>query len=101
MTPTPTLRPLAPIAITLVDGASQGVVVSDRINVRAGPGTQYPVVGVLRIGTRLSLVGRSENSGWLAVCCVNGQSVWLAQFLVKPEVNIADLPIQPTPTGSQ
>lgn len=107
-TPTPTRTPAPagvatpatprpPAVITLVEGAAQGVVANDLVNVRAGPGAQYPVVAVLPAGTRLSLTGRSADSSWLFVCCVNGQSVWLAQFLIQPEASIDELPIQPAP----
>ena len=54
---------------------------------------------MLRLGTRLSLLGRSEDGGWLLTCCVDGQQVWLAQFLIQPDVPIDTLPIQPAPTG--
>jgi len=56
-------------------------------------------VGVLPAGARLSLQGRSEDSAWLLVCCVDGQPAWLASFLVQPEGLIEELPVQPAPTG--
>lgn len=92
LTPTPQVAPLA--TVTLVEGAPQGVVLVERINVRSGPGTQFPVVGVLPAGARLSLQGRSADSAWLLVCCVDGQPAWVAQFLVQPEGAVEDLPIQ-------
>jgi hypothetical protein len=96
---TPTPQPIPFAAVTLVEGAPQAVVLSNAINVRAGPGTQFPVVGVLPAGARLSLQGRNEDSSWLLACCVDGQPAWVAQFLVQPEGAIEDLPIQPAPTG--
>ena len=96
-TPTATPAPLA--TVTLIEGAPQAVVLIERINARAGPGTQFPVVGVLPAGARLSLQGRSEDNAWLLVCCVDGQPAWLASFLVQPEGPIEELPVQPAPTG--
>lgn len=96
-TPTATPAPLA--TVTLIEGAPQAVVLVERINARAGPGTQFPVVGVLPAGARLSLQGRTEDSTWLLICCVNGQPAWLATFLIQPEGAIEELPIQPAPTG--
>ena len=92
LTPTPQVAPLA--TVTLLEGAPQGVVLVERINARSGPGTQFPVVGVLPAGARLSLQGRSADSAWLLVCCVNGQPAWVAQFLMQPDGAIEELPIQ-------
>lgn len=97
LTPTPQVAPLA--TVTLVEGAPQAVVVGERINVRAGPGVEFPVLGVLPAGARLSLQGRSADSAWLLACCVNGQPAWVAEFLVQPDGAIEELPIQPAPTG--
>jgi uncharacterized protein YgiM (DUF1202 family) len=98
-TATATPQPVPFAAVTLVEGAPQAVVLSNGINLRAGPGTQFPVVGVLPAGARISLQGRNEDSSWLLACCVNGQPVWVAQFLVQPDGAIEDLPIQSAPTG--
>ena len=97
LTPTPQVAPLA--TVTLLEGAPQAVVVGERINVRAGPGVAFPVLGVLPAGARLSLQGRSADSAWLLACCVNGQPAWVAEFLVQPDGAIEELPIQPAPTG--
>jgi hypothetical protein len=96
---TPTPQPIPFAAVTLVEGAPQAVVLSNGVNVRAGPGTQFPVAGVLPAGARISLQGRSQDSSWLLICCVDGQPAWLAQFLVQPEGAIEDLPIRSAPTG--
>ena len=47
---------------------------TDSLNVRLGPGTDYPIVGQLGAGGQLALVGRNEAGDWLVVCCVDDDS---------------------------
>lgn len=42
------------------------------LNVRAGPGPQYPVVGVLASGQSATLTGCIENSKWCTIAEANG-----------------------------
>ena len=37
----------------------------DQINVRGGPGTHYPIVGVLIAGAQVPALGRSEGGQWI------------------------------------
>jgi hypothetical protein len=37
------------------------------LNVRSGPGNGYNVLGLLRRGTEVSIVGQSEDAGWLQI----------------------------------
>ena len=43
------------------------------LNVRAGPGPQYPVIGVLAAGQSATLNGCIENSKWCTIAEANGQ----------------------------
>ena len=72
--PTPTPRP-QPV----------GVVQADKVNVRKGPGTRYPLVAQVAKGTRLEILGRNQAGDWWQVCCVNGQQVWIVGKLVQVE----------------
>lgn len=90
-TPTPEPKPIA-------------VVNSPLINVRQGPGTTYPLAGQLERGTELTIVAKNPAGDWWQVCCVNGQNVWIADFLVDTSGPLetvpvaADIPPAPTPT---
>ena len=71
ITPTPTPSPLAtptttptPGVAVVKPGPAQG------LNVRAGPGTGYPVLATLPAGSRLTPVGRDAEGRWVQVCCV-------------------------------
>lgn len=86
LTPTPTATP----GIAVVKpGPTQG------LNVRAGPGTDTPVLATLPAGSRLTLVGRDRGSQWVQVCCVAGdQYGWVLAELVDLAVDLEALPVR-------
>jgi heat shock protein HslJ len=76
-------------------------------NVRTGPGTLYPVLGVAELGQSGLVVGISEDGGWYAVYipgAPNDQG-WVSGSVVAVE-NLENIPViaappppaQPTPT---
>ncbi|TIW41742.1 MAG: DUF1236 domain-containing protein, partial [Mesorhizobium sp.] len=46
------------------------------LNIRAGPGPQYPVIGVLAAGQSATLDGCIQNSKWCTIAEANGQG-WI------------------------
>jgi hypothetical protein len=92
--PTPTPEP----AFVIVQG--------DKVNVRTGPGTAYPVAGQVDRGMRMEIMAKNLLSDWWQVCCVQGQPVWIVARLVEAQgpvhlVQVADnIPTPPpaTPT---
>lgn len=72
--PTPT--PAVPMAIP-----------RQTINLRAGPGTEYPVVGSAKAGQALKISGKNAAGNWWQVCCVAGRQVWLSAGLVTVQGN--------------
>lgn len=96
----PTAPPQEPTATPFVE-ARQAV------NVRAGPGLVYPVIGRVPAGARLTplsaYMNLAEDRLWLLVCCLpDGRSGWVAAELVTKAP--LDLPtpatVPPTPTPS-
>lgn len=83
-------------------GASlQGIVTPQRLQVRTGPGKEYPVLGVLRRGDRIVIIGISQNAEWLAIEYVREDATvlgWLARPLVQVQGVFDTLPVLPTPT---
>lgn len=72
---------------------------SDTLNVRLGPGTDYPIVGQLAAGAQVALIGRNEAGDWLVVCCVaEGKPGWVAARLVRTEADLPALPVGLAPT---
>lgn len=92
-TPAPTTAPTPAVPIAVVTAAS--------INVRGGPGTDYPVVGGLVAGQTCAVIGRNQAATWWQISCpgVNG---WVFGDLVAlsgpiSTVQVAQSAPPPTP----
>jgi uncharacterized protein YraI len=72
----------------------------DAINVRSGPGMDYPSYGVAPKGMRLEVTGKSEDGGWWVVKIptqyVAAGEGWVSDDYVKTE-NTGDVPLVPAP----
>ena len=79
--PEPT--PTSAVDLNPVPAGSVLVVQVERGNVRAGPGTNHPVIGSVKEGDIIDkLLGR-HNNGWYRFCCVDGNKPgWVAGSLV-------------------
>jgi hypothetical protein len=97
-TPTPTILPTwTPLpTATLVNTAVPPLaaeVIVPKLNVRLGPGTDYPVLAVLDEGDLLTLTGQTEAGDWWQVCCIDGEPGWaFGETLLLPEGSAA-LPV--------
>jgi uncharacterized protein YraI len=94
--PTPTSPPPTPIEEkeTEAEPISQNngpvtVAVNQNMNVRSGPGTNYPVVGTAPAGASSAVVGRNSDSSWLQVEYPPGSSntAWVFAQLVTVSGN--------------
>lgn len=66
VTPLPTATPLPPVATTRII-----------VNVRAGPGAGFPLLGKLPRGTSKEILGKSEDSKWWQID-YEGKAGWIA-----------------------
>ena len=67
-------------------------------NVRTGPGTQYPIIGVAPMGASGRVVGTSPDGGWWAIYipgAPNNQG-WVSNSVVQVE-NVENVPVIPAP----
>lgn len=80
-TEAPTNTPEPPTATAQPEQA-KAIVNSPAINVRSGPGTEYSLAGTAERGAELTIQAKNAAGDWWQVCCVNGQTVWIAAFLV-------------------
>ncbi len=88
--PQPTVPAPAP-----VPSVGIGTVVSPLLNVRTGPGTQYPVLQVLARGQVVNLTGyRSADANWVRINW-NGGSAWVSgrPAYLYTTANIANMPV--------
>jgi len=56
-------------------GAPHAVVNTVRLNVRQGPGTNYPVIDVLEAGDDLAITGKNTAESWYQVSLSDGRTV--------------------------
>ena len=87
------------------------VVNDDLINIRGGPGQQYPPLRLGMRGDQFTITGRSADDEWWQICCVEERSAWISQSyidadgpvdgvpVVDPDADTGDVVvINPTPT---
>lgn len=89
LTPTPTATqalssssPLAtPNTLPATGDAILGtaVVTAAQLNLRAGPGADYPALAVLTQGTVLGVVGQDASGDWLLVTTGQGAPAWVSR----------------------
>lgn len=68
------------------------IVPSTNLNVRSGPGTEYPEVGQFSLGTSAVVVEQQPGLSWLKVRLDNGIEGWVAGWLTSANL--------PAPVGS-
>ncbi|MBN2146038.1 MAG: SH3 domain-containing protein [Anaerolineales bacterium] len=93
------------VAIPTVTGTSLGTTVTvnpdqEQINVRSGPGRDYPAVGVLVTGQKAPAVGRSVGGDWVQIVYpgVEGGVAWVYAYLVTVNGTLSIVEPPPTPT---
>jgi len=77
-------------------GQPAAVVNVATVNVRQGPSTAYAVVGVLRQGDRVNIVGRNADSTWWAVSYSSG-TAWVYAALTTTQGNVSGVPLVAAP----
>lgn len=89
------LGALGPARLALAAAAPTGSVQSAiGLNLRAGPGLTYRVQLVLKDGTALELVGRSQSSQWLEVRLPDsGLGGWVFAAYVSTRADLTALPV--------
>ena len=108
VSPTPTLRPSptptpTPTASpTLTPVPAPQILAPGGVNLRSGPGTNYPVIGGLQANSRASITGRNADGSWWQIQTDDGQAGWVANSVVEAShtegVAVAAAPPPPPPT---
>lgn len=73
---------------------------AETLNVRQGPGTNYPTVGTLSQGDRVEIVGRNADSTWWAINFSSG-TAWIFAALVTPQGNLSQVPLVAAPPAPE
>ncbi len=66
---------------------------STNIRMRSGPGTDYSQVGTVSAGNTVPILARNSSANWLLVLN-NGQTGWIAAWLVTINGDINTVPVQ-------
>lgn len=116
--PTPPATPSPTVAATATDTPAPTpsptpllpqLVAQEVVNVRLGPGTNYPVVGALSPETPAQVTGQNQEGTWWQIAQADGSSGWVAGSVVEAQ-NVAGIPVAqapppppppPTPTPSE
>ena len=94
----PTAPAATPTPAPQISGPALTVIV-EAANLRAGPGTDYPVVGGLYQNAQAPLLGRNQTGDWLQIQLPEGPA-WIYAPLVQTTTPIPDLPtIDPPPNN--
>lgn len=105
MAPVPTLAPLSTMELLPTVAISDiNVVLVVKVewgNVRAGPGVNHDIIGLVKAGDVIDKPLGQHDNGWYRFCCVDGDKPgWVAPSLVRVQQQ-SDAGSQKTPTGTQ
>ncbi|MEM7117322.1 MAG: SH3 domain-containing protein [Chloroflexota bacterium] len=84
----------------------QVIVNVDRLNIRSGPSTEYPILFVADAGTAYTVTGSVSAQDWWEVCCVNGDQIgWVFAGSIAFDGDANSVPpaaiIPPVPTATE
>ena len=102
----PTATPEPPTPTPQPEAAAPQAVASRAMNVRGGPGTDFPVIASAATGDSLAISGKNQDGTWYQVCCFDEeQPGWVAASLVTVAGDAAAIQVAadipeppPTPT---
>lgn len=97
-TPRPTRTPTRTATATPVP-TPYFIVNSDWVNVRTGPGPEYPVIDSIPRDEQFDIGARNPSGTWLEFCCVKEQRGWIYAPLLNVSVDVTVIPtVRATPT---
>ncbi len=94
---TVTATPVASIAVTLT-------IQAEKVRIREGPDTAYPILGTARAGDTFDVIGHNAEGTWWQVCCLEEERHgWIFGELVSLSgdagaIPVVEVPPPPTPT---
>lgn len=79
-------------ALTVGEEIPDAVVASGELNLRTGPGYDYPAIDVLVSGDELKVVAVNWDDTWLEVQTSTGNQGWVVTDLVELNISLEDVP---------
>lgn len=63
------------------------------LNMRSGPGTDFPVITALRAGTVVGMIGRTADNSWIQVRTADNATGWVSGAYLIPTTPYSGLPV--------
>jgi len=88
-----------PAGVTLPPGAPWAAITAGVLNIRRGPGTDYPAIGQLKQNDVVEIVGKNADSSWLQIVYPTGTvgRGWIAASYAQVRGSPAFIPVVETP----
>ena len=83
------------MAVTVGEEVPDAIVRTAELNLRTGPGYDYPVVEVLVNGDELDVIAVNWDDSWLEVITKTGQHGWVVTDLVEVSIDLSTVPWNP------
>ncbi len=97
ITPTTTLAPTSTltqtVTVTFTPQPLVGEIMQDKANLRSSPRLSSPVVAILKINSKLTLIANSQDGKWALAVTENNIKGWIYKALVKLSGTTETLPI--------
>jgi len=100
-TPGPTSTPTPTETPKVAQAEPEATVSNTVLNLRAGPGTNYPRLGQVQNNDKLKILGKNPEGTWIKIAAPDGTVAWVILTYVTVNVNLADVPeaeVPPAPT---
>ena len=91
VTPAPALDPSGSLLPSTQPVGKVGVVTGSIVNLRAGAGTSYPVIGQVSQGARLPVLDGTAE--WINVQLASGQAGWISRSLIRIDPGSGSAPV--------
>jgi uncharacterized protein YraI len=94
LTPSPTSAPPPTPTAAAVGGAKPKLVVNTPlVNLRAGPGTEFPIITLVERGQEFDIIGKNAAGDWWHICCHAGKPVWITSQFADTDGPVDQAPI--------
>lgn len=77
-------------------GSFAGVVNSNNVNVRSGPGTEYEPVAKLNQGDLVTVLQRTQGKDWIEIALADKKKGWTSAQFIDLETSLEDVPTAAT-----
>ena len=85
-----------PLATAPAENLGPTLKAGQAVNIRSGPGTEYPVIGGLAPGNDTPILGRDSGGNWLVIAYASDKG-WVAKIVVSVNGDTAGLPVVAAP----